>query len=354
MTCYDVMEFWEEKLLPALGERYCLNGCDIRLVPPHEGGRNVVYTCEKEGERAKIIRISFLADRRWEDYLAELEYVQYLYGRGCSVSPVVPSQAGNLVEKFVCDGRVFFASVFEKAKGKMMVENQYQYRKGAPLSEYFYNCGKLLGRMHQCSKEYTPVHSRYSYFDRTDERRIDRAVPDEWPICKEKMKGLLRTLKGLKRERQDYGMIHFDYNDGNYAIDFTNGNITVYDFDDCCFGFYLYDLADLWTHGVGWAFFEPEPEKRRQFMQDYFESVLDGYRSETAIRKEALELLPLFINATVMENILEELEGAQEEERDDGELLYLVKCLEEDVPYKGFFSELYSCKTPFSLDWQKD
>jgi len=44
-------------------------------------------------------------------------------------------------------------------------------------------------------------------------------------------------------------MIHFDYNDGNYSIDFDTGQITVYDFDNSLFGWYMYNLADLWGNG---------------------------------------------------------------------------------------------------------
>lgn len=31
------------------------------------------------------------------------------------------------------------------------------------------------------------------------------------------------------------------------------------------------------------------------------------------------------------------------------DLLYLIQCIENDIPYKGFFSEIYSCEMPFEL-----
>lgn len=49
----------------------------------------------------------------------------------------------------------------------MLVENNYQYREGVPITEYYYNCGKVLGKMHQLSKGYTPVHSRYDFLINT-------------------------------------------------------------------------------------------------------------------------------------------------------------------------------------------
>ena len=147
-------------------------------------------------------------------------------------------------------------------------------------------------------------------------------------------------------------MIHCDFNDGNYSIDFDNGEITVYDFDNSCFGFYMYDLADLWTHGVGWIQFEQDTTKRMKFMENYFETVLAGYQSETQLDTSMLNKLPLFINATIMENIIDEFEIMKrdgEELECEEDLLYLIQCIEDDIPYKGFFSEIYSCEMPFEL-----
>ncbi|GCE12390.1 hypothetical protein KTT_22490 [Tengunoibacter tsumagoiensis] len=153
-----------------------------------------------------------------------------------------------------------------------------------------------------------------------------------------------------------FGMIRFDYNDGNYCIDFDTGQITVFDFDNSCFGWYMYDLADLWTHGMGWIQFEQGAGKRKKFMEDYFETVLEGYRTETEIDNSMLDILPVFIKATVMENIVDAFEGMRnsgEKPKCDEELSYLVKCLEDDIPYKGFFHEIYSCEEPFEYKERK-
>ena len=34
----------------------------------------------------------------------------------------------------------------------------------------------------------------------------------------------------------------------------------------------------------------------------------------------------------------------------DEAFMYLVKCLEDDIPYMGFFSDIYSCDAPFELE----
>ncbi|MEN1986057.1 phosphotransferase enzyme family protein [Paenibacillus hubeiensis] len=338
----------------ALGSQlFGLEGYEFLLIQGHQGGRNVVYTCEKEGFDPRILRIAFLPDRSREDFLGEVEYIRYLFEHGGSVSNVVSSKKGNLLEEVTYDDHTFFICLFMKAKGKMLVENHYQYREGAPITEYYYNCGKVLGKLHHISKGYAPVHRRHHFFDKYNAAYIDKRVPESFTLLKEKMVELLASLNELDTNRETFGVIHFDFNDGNYSIDFDTGQITVYDFDNSCFGWYMYDLADLWTHGVGWIQFEPDATKRKQFMDDYFETVLAGYRSETAIDDSMLEKLPLFIQVTLLENILDEFEEVQrsgEEPKCDEELSYLIKCLEDDIPYKGFFHDIYSSDEPFEYE----
>jgi Ser/Thr protein kinase RdoA (MazF antagonist) len=304
MTYNEVVKIGDAYVLPLISGLYGLEGYKIELIDAHEGGRNVVYNCEKEGAGAKILRIAFLNDRSREDFLGEVEYIRYLFEHGSSVSNVVISQKGNLLEEMTYHNHTLFICLFEKARGKMLVENNYRYREGVPITEYFYNCGKVLGKLHQLSKEYTPVHRRYSFFDKYNAEYINQLIPGSLTLLKEKLVVLLKTLEGLNRGRGAFGMVHFDYNDGNYFIDFETGQITVYDFDNSCFCWYLYDLAGVWRSGVGWIQSEQDAGKRKKFMEEYFETVLAGYISETEIDNSMLEKLPLFINVVLMENIL--------------------------------------------------
>lgn len=115
----------------------------------------------------------------------------------------------------------------------------------------------------------------------------------------------------------------------------------------------MFDLAGLWISGVGWVQFEPDAAKRKKFMDDYFEIVLEGYRSETKIEDSMLDKLPLFIQVCVMENIVDYFEVMRnngEEPECDEALSYLIKCMEDDIPYLGFFHEIYSCEEPFEYE----
>ncbi len=351
MMKYDeAVNISNTNILPLVSTLYGLEGYEFKPVKSHVGGRNVVYTCEKDGANAKILRIAFLGDRSREDFLGEVEYVRFLFENGGSVSDVVSSLEGNLLEEITISNHTFFLCIFEKAKGKMLVENNYRYREGVPITEYYYNCGKVLGKLHQLSKGYHPTYRRYSFFDKFNAEYIDKLIPSSLSVLKDKLFQLLKILEELDRDRESFGMTHFDYNDGNYSIDFDNGQITVYDFDNSCYCWYMFDLAGLWTHGVGWIQFEQDAHKRQKFMEDYFEAVLQGYKSETAIENSMLDKLPLFIQASLMEEIVDAFEVMQnngDEPECDEELSYRIKCLEDDIHYMGFFHEIYSCEDPF-------
>lgn len=349
----QVLEIADSHLLPTIKKRYGLNSDKISVIEAHEGGRNLFYLCENEDQGDKVIRIAFLPDRNAQDFLSELAFIRYLSTHGAGVADVIDSRQGRLLEEISHGDQRFFVSVFEKARGDQLVDHGYRYREGAPMSEYYFNSGKTLGKIHDLSKRYQPVHRRYSFFDKYTPEFIQRIIPDSLPELKSKFLDLLQTLGGMERTPETFGMVHFDYSDGNYMIDYETGDITVFDFDNACFCWYMIDLASIWQHGVGWIQFESNADKRRQFMSEYFTTVIEGYRSETEIDDKTLESLPLFIKVNLMESIIDAFEVMQnngEEPECDEDLAYLIKCVEDDIPNMGFFHEIYSADEPFEYE----
>ena len=128
---------------------YALDNYELRPVPGHEGGRNLVYICSLNGQKKYVLRVSALGDRTEEDYLAETEFIRYLARNGAPVADVIPSVRGKLVERVEQDETTVFLSLFEYAKGMLLSDNGYRYREGASLDEYFYHTGKALGSIHR-------------------------------------------------------------------------------------------------------------------------------------------------------------------------------------------------------------
>ncbi len=262
-----------------------------------------------------VLRISSTSDRTEKDYLAETEFVHYLAKNGAPVADVIPSLNGKLVEVVEEGGAPIFISLFEYAKGMLLCDNGYRYREGAPLEEYFYNTGKALGKIHELSKRFEPTvgHRRPDFFDKYNMEYINQLIPDKYSDLKKAIAGWLEKFHKLPNDSQNYGLVHFDYSDGNYHIDMTNGNITVFDFDNCMYCWFMFDLANIYLHGEGWFRYESDPAKREAGMKHYFNTILKGYKSETSISDNLLNQLPLFIDMVLIENIIDEFECAARE-----------------------------------------
>jgi Ser/Thr protein kinase RdoA (MazF antagonist) len=119
----------------------------------------------------------------------------------------------------------------------------------------------------------------------------------------------------------------------------SNGDVTVFDFDNCCYCWYMFDLAHLWTHGIGWFQHENDVNRRKEGMDWYFSYILDGYRSETPVSEEELSKLPLYIDMTIIESIVDEFECAarEGEDVDPEDIEDEAECLINGIPYAGYF-----------------
>lgn len=308
------------------------------LVTGHEGGRNRIIIVSKNEDKQYILRISDLGDRSEKDYLAETEYVHYLAENGAPVADVIPSVNGRLVESMEAEGKTVYVSLFAYAKGMLLVDNGYRYREGASLDEYFYNTGKALGAIHRLSKEYEPVHPRQDYFDKYNMTYLNQLIPEEYSELKAAIERCLDEFRAFPKDKDSYGMVHFDYSDGNYHVNMDTGAITVFDFDNCMNCWYMFDLANLWLHNEGWTWQEADPGKKFELMQQCFNYQLQGYKTETDIPEEMLEKLPLFIDMVLIENIVDEFECAirEGEELDYEDIEDAAENLIESIPYAGF------------------
>ena len=332
-----------KRILEHAKHLYSLDECNFTPVSGHEGGRNRIFICSKGGEKKFVLRISATGDRTENDYLAETDFVHFLAENGAPVADVIPSASGKFVEVIDGGATPVFISLFEYAKGMLLADNAYRYRDGAPLSEYFFNTGKTLGKIHALSKNFEPVagHRRPDYFDKYNIEFINQLIPDKYSELKSAIAARLEIFCTLPTDSQSYGLVHFDFSDGNYHIDMNTDAITVFDFDNCMYCWYMFDLANLWLHNEGWCRHEADPGKRFKLMQQCFDLQLQGYKTETEVPDELQEKLPLFIDMVLIENIVDEFEctAREGEDLDYEDIEDATECLINGIPYAGFRKE---------------
>ena len=348
----EIIQLCEAEVLETAAARFGTHKNALYKFPEYEGAANLVYEY-KQNETPLILRITFTPERTLAQIQAELDFVNYLSDHGVNVSRPVPSLAGNLVETFQAAGLPFHIVSFIKGKGMRVPDNGYRYRTDAPIEEYFQNWGRILGQMHARTKGYQPPSDeirRPAWFDLHKSRLalIDQ-LPDRLHRVQAKIQSLLDEIRALPKDKNAFGLIHGDFNDGNFTVDYSNGDITVFDFDDSCYFWFMYELATAWEGGTGRTMFSGLGE-RKSFMDRYMEQVMEGYSRENSLSDDWLARLPLFIQLVQLEEFLPYVQYLDEpDEEEQGELDYRIKCIENDIPYMGFFDEIYSPEKPFSL-----
>jgi Ser/Thr protein kinase RdoA (MazF antagonist) len=348
-----IIQICETQVLERAARLFGTSKNRLKKFEDYEGCANLVYQFEIGGQE-RILRISYNPARPLELIQAELHFIQHLAAGGLRVSEPILSLEGNLTEVIHAAGLPFIAVSFVKGRGKRVPDNQYRYRPNAPIEEYFQNWGSTLGRMHRLTKSYQPPspaiqrpqwHELEAFFHLPNAERL--------PLVRQKFEQLIAELHALPKDRDSYGLIHNDFNDGNFTVDYDNGDITVFDFDDCVYFWFVYDLACAWEGGVGRTMFRPLDE-RRAFMDHYLQQVMKGYNRENSLSDEWLARLPLFLRLVQMQELHHFAQYLDDPDPElQAELRYKIRCIEEDIPYLGFFDRLYSPETPFAL-WQKD
>lgn len=348
----EIQRICESQVLDIATARFGTRKDALKVFPDYEGAANLVYEVET-GATPLILRVSYTPERTLDQIQAELHFVNYLFENGVSVSRPLLSQNGNWVETVEAAGIPFHIVTFVKGKGMRVPDNDYRYRSDAPIEEYFRNWGRVLGQMHALTQNYRPESAsvrRPEWFDLHKSRLARVAeLPERLHRVQEQIQSLLNELRALPRDSASFGLIHGDFNDGNFTVDYADGKLTVFDFDDACYFWFSYELASAWEGGIGRAMFRGLAE-RRAFMDHYMEQVMEGYHQENTLSNAWLERLPLFIELIQVEEFLHYTQYLDEADAElQSELAYKIRCIEEKIPYMGFFDAIYSPERPFSL-----
>jgi len=83
-------------------------------------------------------------------------------------------------------------------------------------------------------------------------------------------------------------------------------------------------------------------EERQEFMDRYMGQVMEGYSQENELPDEWLARMPLFVRLIQVEEFLYFARYIDEpDEEMQAQLNYKIRCIEEDIPYMGFFDSIY-------------
>jgi len=247
-----------------------------------DGFESFIYEYTRNGQEY-ILRIGHSLRRSPGLIAGEVDWINYLADGGVPAARAVPSSTGKLVET-IDDGQgeLFLATAFEKAPGAPIRPEAWQ-------GDFFERYGQLLGRMHALSKDYRPPDPSWRRPAWNDQLMLDLEpwIPDTEPLVKERWSALHTYLETLPTDEDAYGLIHQDAHAGNFFVD--GDNIVLFDFDDCIYGWFAYDIAIVLFYAVMEA--EDWPAFTRSFMTHF----LTGYGKENRLAAEWLAEIPHFL-----------------------------------------------------------
>ncbi len=276
----EIRDRLNEAILAEAQQRYGIAADQITLL---DGFESFIYEYAQD-DRAYILRLGHSRRRSPELIRGEVNWINYLAAGGAGVARAVLSANDELVEE-ILDGQggAFLATAFVKAAGGPV------WQMGGWTDELMVAYGRLLGRMHHLSKSYAPhpAGKRGTWQDRNN-LGLEEILPAEETAVLARYHDLMAYLTTLPETPDGYGMIHQDAHAGNFFVD-ENGRITLFDFDDCCYGHFAYDLAMVLFYAIT---NHPEPEK---FGSHFWQWFLAGYYQENDLDRAWLREVPHFM-----------------------------------------------------------
>ncbi len=234
-----------------------------------------------------ILRITHSSHRNIKQIKGELEWINFLAENEARVCQAYPSSKGNYVEKITQqDSTYFLIAAFQKAEGLFLNKNKHLLTDSLIIE-----WGKLVGRLHRLTKEYLPTSKErrrpvWSEYIPKIEEYLNKEL-----VALKRAKEIIQTIESLPKDRDSYGLIHYDIHQSNFLI--SDGKITLFDFDDSEYNWFIADIAVILFTAL-WAKLNGE-RSREEFISDFLIKFLKGYNQENNLSNWWVNKIALFL-----------------------------------------------------------
>ena len=280
-----IKDRYKDTILQEAMRRYGITNDQIHSLDAFE---SFIYEFERDS-RAYILRIGHSSRRSESLVLGEVDWINYLAEGGVSVAKAIRSESGKLVEVIEDGwGGAFLITAFVKAQG------QAPWALWTP--ELYESYGEMIGRIHTLSKSYHPgqVAWRRPDWDHDFFEFVERYLPESEAIAKKKYRDICNHVNTLAKDRETYGLTHQDAHGNNLFVD-EMGQITLFDFDECAYNWFINDIAVVLFYIV------QDAEDWRAFTAEFMPHFLRGYVQACALDFSWLREIPNFLKIREIE-----------------------------------------------------
>lgn len=270
---------------------WSLGDAELELIKHRE---NTVFRVNARDGRSFALRVHQDSLHSGAALRSELEWMQALRKDGFRVPKVIRTDDGELIASASAGQLARRCSLLEWIDGELLNELGLCKRgMQAELGDRYRKLGAMAARLHVQAKDWTPPDgfTRHAWDESAllgDEPRMGKfwehhlLTPRQRRSLLEARVALRGMLRELGKTPDNYGLIHGDFLPDNIVV--TQDELALIDFDDCGYGWHLYEMAT--------ALF---PQVMQPFFDDLVAAYLAGYRSERALDDADAALLPAFI-----------------------------------------------------------
>lgn len=280
-----IRDRYHDGILQEARQRYAIAPDQIESLHAFE---SFIYEFARP-DGAYILRLGHTLRKSEALIRGEVDWINYLAAGGVGVARAIHSANDQLVEA-IDDGQGghFLATAFVKAAG----QSPWDIWTPALYESY----GRLLGQMHALAQHYEPATPAWRRPDWDDEGMnfVERYLPAFEVVARQKFAALKAYLHTLPQDKTVYGLIHQDAHGNNFLVD-DAGNITLFDFDDCGYGWYANDIAIVLFHTV------MDADDWPAFTQEFMTHFLRGYQQVYRLEPRWLQEIPHFLKLRELE-----------------------------------------------------
>ncbi|MFK8084246.1 MAG: phosphotransferase enzyme family protein [Granulosicoccus sp.] len=259
--------------------------CRVTLLTVSENATFLIT--DASGKSCYVVRVHRPNYHTVSEIQSELLWIEALRKAQVVLTPKpIPLLTGNTIASFNDGDDIRYMVAFEFMQGSEPSPDQ-------SLASGFRQLGAITARLHHHTLHWeTPGNfARKTWnFETTIGAAPHWGHWDQSPGLTDKGKMLLEKTGNTIRSRLDaygsesdrFGLIHADLRLANLLVDADN--LAVIDFDDCGFGWYVYDFA------AAISFMEEDPQ-----VPDLLQAWVSGYREIADLSKDDEEMIPTFI-----------------------------------------------------------
>ncbi|MGL1892760.1 MAG: phosphotransferase [Spirochaetaceae bacterium] len=248
------------------------------------------YICSKDSSEY-ILKVIHSKDNQIQELMGEVNFVNYLSKNGANVQSYIKSINNVYIETILLFDVEYYVLSYQKSSGKKFSFSSYFNTKKWD-HEILQSWGNEVGRLVSLSKKYTfkdVTSRRPEWYNDPIIKNYSKYVPLEQTKVQSKIEECLADLHSQNIAESTFGLIQGDFHRWNFYFD--GNNITMEDFDDCEYHWFVNEIAMPLFYGM----MKVPEDKLLGFSEFFMTNFLKGFRSVCSIEKEQLAMIPKFL-----------------------------------------------------------